>query len=534
MSILSFDIGTTGVKTCLYDISEEGVLLLDTAYSSYPIYFLPGGGAEQDPHEWWKALCETSREIAKSQGEKIKDLEGISFCSQMQSLVLVDEKGLPIRRAMSYMDQRASEIKSKVNGRRPKIAGVEVSLLLKSLYHTGVVAASDKDPLWKYLWVKEYEPEVFKKIHKWLDVKEALIARMTGEFVMSEDSAFATLLMDKDSSHPHFSTSLLKTLKINPDHLPTIVKSIDEVGTLTEEAAKELGLPQGVKVFAGGGDASLVSLGAGTVFPGEAHVYMGTSGWSSVITDKRTVDTKHMMASVVGVQPGLFNYFAELETAGKCLEWVKDHLALDEINIYLKQENIADDPTTRYENLYEYLSEVIETIPAGSGGVIFLPWLHGNRCPFEDAYAKGSFFNIGLETGKTELIRSVIEGVCYHLRWFFDVIKEKLPVHGTIRFVGGGALSDTTAQILADVLKHPIEVTKNPQNVGALGASYLAACGLGIFKDLKYAARFTPVEKRFEPNPSNFEVHDKNFEVFKEFYPKNKKLFHLLNKKEAQ
>ena len=156
--------------------------------------------------------------------------------------------------------------------------------------------------------------------------------------------------------------------------------------------------------------------GAGAVELGDTHVYSGTSGWVSTVVDKSVVDASAMIAAVVGADPGKFNYFAELETAGKCLEWVKDHLALDEINIYLKKEDVAASYETEYTSLYDYMTEIISQVPAGSNGVIFTPWLHGNRCPFEDPNSRGMFFNLSLETGKSDMIRAVVEGVCYHLR----------------------------------------------------------------------------------------------------------------------
>jgi hypothetical protein len=158
--------------------------------------------------------------------------------------------------------------------------------------------------------------------------------------------------------------------------------------------------------FGGGGDASLIGVGAGAVKEGSTHIYLGTSGWVSTVVRKQTLDLENMIASIIGVHPEYFNYFAELETAGKCLEWGRDHLALDEINIYL-QDKDAKTPETVKMILYDYMMQAIKQVPAGSNGVIFTPWLHGNRCPFEDPNARGMFFNISIETGKTELIHAV-------------------------------------------------------------------------------------------------------------------------------
>ncbi|MGN1195707.1 MAG: FGGY family carbohydrate kinase, partial [Acutalibacteraceae bacterium] len=198
---LAYDIGTTGVKTCLFKI-EDGIELVAAAVEGYKLYVLPDGGAEQDPNEWWSAMCSTTKKLLDESKIDPAVIDGISFCSQMQGLVLVDKDGLPVRRAMSYMDQRARKQLKENMAYGVQIAGANVPKLLKSLQITGAVAASVKDPVYKYLWVRDNEPENFKKVHKWLDVKEALIARMTGEFIMTEDSAFASLLYDiRDGKH---------------------------------------------------------------------------------------------------------------------------------------------------------------------------------------------------------------------------------------------------------------------------------------------------------------------------------------------
>ncbi len=523
---LAYDIGTTGVKTCLFEIGETIKPLAD-AIEGYELYILPGGGAEQDPDEWWDAMCKTTKEVFSKTDIKPEQVDGISFCSQAQGLVLVDEKGMHVRRAMSYMDQRAVEERKKLMAHGIQIAGASIPKLLLSLAKTGAVAASVKDPVYKYNWVKNHEPEVFAKVHKWLDVKEAMIARMTGEFVMTEDSAFATLLYDLKKKD--WCPEVYKMLKVEEKHLAKIIKCTDKVGGLTEKAAAELGLAPGTMVFGGGMDASLIGVGAGSVKDKDTHVYMGTSGWVSTVVDKSIVDASAMIASTVGAAPELYNYFAELETAGKCLEWVKDHLALDEIGIYLKKTDVAEDMETKYTNLYQYLSNVIEGVPAGSDGVIFTPWLHGNRCPFEDPNSRGMFFNLSIETGKSEMIRAVVEGVCMHMRWMLETEEKKTKTSDVIRFVGGGALNDSTSQILADCTGKIVETVPSPQNVGSVGAAVVVAVGLGVIDSVVDAGKLIKSDKTFTPNPANKAVYDKNFAVYKEMYKANKNIFKMLN-----
>ncbi len=523
---ITYDIGTTGVKTCIFELGDT-IKLVSAASEGYKLYVFPDGGAEQDPQEWWDAMCSTTKKVLDKCDVDTKDICGISFCSQMQGIVLVDKDGKPVRRAMSYMDQRARKELKEGIAYGPQIAGAFIPKLLKSLMITGAVAASVKDPVWKYKWVEKNEPENFKKVHKWLDVKEYFITRMTGEFCMTHDSAFATLLYDIKKHE--FSKSMCKMLGVNFDHLPEIKKSAEKVGELLEQPAKELGLMPGTAVFGGGGDASLIGVGAGSVGLGDTHIYSGTSGWVSTVVDKSIVDASAMIAAVVGAEEGRYNYFGELETAGKCLEWVKDHLALDEIGIYLEKKNITDGYEAKYTSLYDYMTDAVKDVPAGAGGVIFTPWLHGNRCPFEDPNARGMFFNISLETGKSEMIRAVLEGVCYHLRWFLETEEKKVKSSEKVRFVGGGALSDLTCQILADCLGKVVETVDTPQNVGAMGAAVLIAVGLGQCKSIEDAKSLIPVSKTFEPNMENKKAYDKYYEVYKNLYKSNKGNFAKLN-----
>ncbi len=523
---LAYDIGTTGVKTCLFEIGDQ-IKLLSDANEGYELYILPDGGAEQDPNEWWDAMRKTTAAVFSKTNVKPEQVDGISFCSQAQGLVLVDKDGLPVRRAMSYMDQRAREERKQLMAHGIQIAGASIPKLLISLAKTGAVAASVKDPVFKYNWVKNNESDNFEKVHKWLDVKEALIARMTGKFIMTEDSAFGTLLYDIHKKC--WSQEVCKILHVDMRHLAKIVKSTDAVGGLTKQAAEELGLKEGTLVYGGGMDASLIRVGAGAVNKHETHVYMGTSGWVSTVVDKSIVDASAMIAAVVGARPGYYNYFAELETAGKCLEWVKNHLALDEIGIYLKKTDVAEDMESKFTNLYQYLSSVIEQVPAGSNGVLFTPWLHGNRCPFEDPNVRGMFYNLSIETGKSEMIRAVVEGVCMHMRWMLETHEKKTKTSNVIRFVGGGALNDSTSQILADCTGRVVETVANPQNVGAVGAAVVVAVGLGVIDSIAEANKLIDAEKRFEPNKANKPIYDKMFAAYKEIYAANKKIFKMLN-----
>jgi len=503
MHVLAYDIGTTGVKTCVFRVGDT-IELLAGAGGGYPLHVLPGGGAEQDPEDWWSAMAATTRQALAEANVKPEEIGGISFCSQMQGLVLVDEEGLPLRRAMSYMDQRAVAQHKAGMAFGPQVAGANVLRLLKSLKITGAAALSVKDPVWKYKWVEANEPEIFAKVHKWLDVKEALIARMTGRCVMTTDSAFAALLYDIHKKC--WSKEIAGMLGVRMEHLAEIVPCQAQVGILRARQAEALGLVPGIPVFGGGGDASLVGVGAGAVESGDTHVYCGTSGWVSTVVGKSMVDAAANIAAIVGAQEGLYNYFAEQETAGKCVEWAKDALDIDS---------------------YGALMALAGEVPVSAGGVLFAPWLHGNRCPFEDPAARGMFFGLSLETGRAELLRAVIEGVVYHLRWMLETQDKKTTTSRVIRFVGGSARHDFVCQMLADCTGRAVETVASPQNAGSVGAAALAAVGMGIIPSLREVKGLIPAAKTYTPDAAKKVEYDRHYNVYKGLYKANKKMFGL-------
>ena len=527
--ILAYDIGTTGVKTCLFEV-DRSISLVASASRSYPLYILDNGGAEQDTEDWWRGMAESTREIFSSSDFDPEMVAGISFCSQMQGLVLVDRDGNALRRPMSYMDQRATEEIKKGISNGIQVAGANVTKLIPSLRITGAVAGSVKDPVWKYKWVESNEPDVFSRVYKWLDVKDYLILRCTGNFTMTDDSAFGTMLYDIRPEYRCWSKEMCEMLGVRKEHLPDIIKATDIAGYLTAQSAAELGLAEGTPVYGGGGDASLIGVGAGSVKTGDTHIYSGTSGWVITVTDKQLVDVTAMIAAIVGADHSKYNYFAEMETAGKCLEWVRDHLARDEIGVYIHKEGIPSDYEEQSTSLYSYMTDVIRDVPPGSGGLIFTPWLHGNRCPFEDPAAKGMFFGIGLDTGKTEMIHAVLEGVFYHLRWMLECQDRRIKTSKVIRFVGGGALSPVSCQMLADITGRIIETVDSPQNVGSAGACAITAIGLGLIPDIESVKEFIPATAVYKPDKAKHKAYTPYYRTFKKLYSANKLLFRQLSK----
>ena len=524
--VLTYDLGTTGCKTCLYRLDQR-IELLASALAEYPLHVTEEGGAEQDAEDWWNALCTSTRKVLANTAVAPAMIQGMAFCCQMQGSILVDDQGQVLRRPMIYMDGRATkQMRERLCRGLFRISGMNAWTLLKTLRIAGGIAATPKDPLWKYHWVRENEPEIFSKVHQWLDVKDYLLFRCTGKYGMTQDSAHVTFIYDTRPGKEKWHKGLCRTFGVDMAHLPPVVRATDVVGHLTAKAAGELGLAPGIPLFGGGGDVSMAAVGSGCLHPFDTHIYVGTSGWVSSNVASRHVDITNFMAAIMGSIPGRYNFVGEQETSGLCMNWVRDHLALDEIGVYLAGKT---DPAEQIDELYALLNRVVDETRPGSGNLIFTPWLHGNRAPREDAYVRGMFFNIGINTGKRQMIRAVLEGVAYHKRWILEAMEKNIPWQESVCFVGGGAKSEVWCQIMADVLGREIRTVKSPQDIGTVGAAVVCAVGLKKIPCFEDAKTMIPMGKNYYPRVENRAVYDRNFGVFKNLYKANKKMFRELN-----
>lgn len=510
MKVIAYDVGTTGLKTCLFDISAgDGIHYVDGDTDQYGLRVLPNGGVEQDPEEWWEALARSTGRLLAKTGVPKEEIRGISFSSQMQSVVMVDEAGRALRPSMSYLDTRAEQQFARYMATGLQIEGMSIVKILRFIKATGSLSASVKDPVWKYHWVRDKEPEIFKKAYKWLDAKEYLTCRATGNMTATYDNAGLTFLYDVKKRC--WSKDVCRMLDVDMDHLPGLCASTDTVGGLRADAAAELGLATDTPVFAGGGDVSLCQLGTGCTDVGDVNVYSGTSGWVCTTVDKLVLDIENKAGSIVGADPSVYNFITECETTGKCMDWAKERLERTGMS---------------YDELFDYIRET----PAGSNGVIFTPWLHGSRCPFEDPYARGIFFNISIDNRGSDMIKSVIEGVCLHMRWLLDVTEKNFKTGPAVRFAGGSAISSMVCQMLADILNKEVERVENPRNVGAMGAAALMAVSMGVIASIRDIKKIISVEARYMPNPVNTAFYDKIYPVFKKLYGNNRNLFADLNR----
>ena len=518
---LSFDVGTSGVKACLVSIEYDKLhpemselKILASENARYPLYIGENGVMEQDAEEIYDAIAQTSREIVVKTGVDPKDISAICFCGCLIGSVPVDKNGKPLCRAFSFLDSRGKAILEEESKKPLTFKGIPINKMLRGLKTALLVPASSKDFIWRIKWLERYAPELQSKLFKWLNYKEYFVFRATGRFVMTEDTAFSTGLFDSRNGRKCFDRKLCNMYGIDPDVFPELVQSADIVGKLTDPAANELGLCPGIPVVAGGNDTSIVSVGAGTVNPGDVNVYTGTCGWVSTVTQKRKVDVSCYMATITGVQTDSRNMYGQMETAGKALSWAR--------------KIIYDDETGN-----DIMSEEVENVLPGSEGVFFTPWLAGSRAPFSDDEIGAMFYNMHADTTKAVLARAAMEGVCFQLRWLYECQMRSLKTESTnIRLCGGAGGTPVFCQILSDIFGKVIEVPAFPSDCGVVGLSCLSAIATGVlgsFDDIRNVVR---ADKIYTPNEDTHKRYDRLFAIYKEIYNANKKILHDLNETE--
>ena len=518
--VITHDNGTSGTKTCLISVSDKIEILASKMTEHGVIY--PEGiphAAEQDPKEWWRAVCEGTKAVLAQSNIKPDQIEGISFSTQTQCALFVDKEGNPLDNPYIWIDGRAVKEFEVLRDGLIKVAGYDVFKMLQFVKVTGGGPGSAKDQMWKYQWFKKNKPELYKKVYKMLDVKDYLVFRCTGKMLCSKDTAHILWLYDTRPGKMEWHEGICKRYGINIDHLPEVKDSTDIAGELLPEPAKEMGLNPGTPVIMGGTDSSCIPVGSGAVQLNDTHIYVGTSGWIITIADKRITNLEDYEGGVLGAIPGTYNYIGIMETCGACLAWAKDHLADLEV-AQAEEKGISP---------FVLLDDMASQSPPGANGLIFTPWLYGNRAPREDTRVRGSFFNLSIQNGRRDMFRSILEGVALHMRWMregFD--KKNVPITEPVRFVGGGANSSVWCQIIADVLGVKIQPVKYTQDGGAIGAGLIAAVGLGK-TNFDEGKALVPVGKIYEPNLENKDIYDKIYKVFKKIYKKNKSLYHKLN-----
>jgi xylulokinase len=518
--ILAIDLGTSGPKVALVSVRGEVVA---SATAETPLLLRPGGGAEQRPDDWWAAVVQATRQVLAERAVPVEAVAAVSCTSQYSTTVAVAKDGRPLMNAISWMDTRGARHVREVTGGLLKVQGYGLAKLLTWIRLTGgIPTRSGKDSIAHILYIKRELPEVYRATYQFLEPKDYLNLRLTGRYAATYDSINLHWLTDnRDITRIAYHDRLLAWTGVDRAKLPELCHATDILGPLIPEAAAELELPAGIPVVGGTTDSQSAAIGSGAVKDYEAHLYVGTSSWLSCYVPFKKTDLFHNMASLPSAIPGRYYVANEQECAGVCLTFLRD-------NLVYPADELA--PGAAPADAYRTFDRVARQVPAGSNGVIFTPWLYGERTPVDDHAVRGGFFNLSLQTQRAQLVRAVFEGVAYNSRWLLGCVERFCGRRfDWLNLIGGGAQADVWCQIFADVLDRTVRQVKDPRQANTRGAGLVGAVALGgvTFAEVGQAV---DIARTYQPNPAHRRVYDDLFREFRNLYHNNRRTYARLNR----
>jgi xylulokinase len=517
--ILAVDLGTSGMKVALITVSGRVV-----GWEAEPLQLIitPDGGAEQSPEEWWQAFLAAAGRLLKRESSAAAEVIALCCSTQGEGTVAVDRDGNAIGNAILWMDMRgASHLQKQLNG-WINMGGAGLSKIFRFVRLTGgMPSMTGKDPSAHMLLIRDAMPDIYARTYKFLNVLDYMNLRLTGEFVATYDSILTSWVTDnRDPDKIRYEASLIRALGIDREKLPEIVPCTKVIGDLRSEVAAALGLSRKVKVVAGAIDNTAAAIGAGAVEDYVAHLYVGTSSWIAAHVPFKKTDLTSSLASIPCAVPGRYLLTALQATAGGNLTFLRDNI------IYHKDELLqeADVP-----DIFKVLDQIADRVPAGANGVMYTPWIWGERAPVEDRTLRAGLYNLSLNNTREDIIRAFLEGIAFNTRWLLAPVEKFLarPVDA-IHIVGGGAQSNVWCQIFADVMNLEIKQVTDPIYANARGAAWIAAVGVGEiqFGDIPRLVQF---KQTYTPRSQNRLLYDEKFRIFQQIYRQMKGVYRRLN-----
>ena len=498
--LLGIDIGTSGTKTLLIDESGK---VLASATDTYPLNTPKPLWAEQDPADWWRGTISSIRTVLSTSGVNPAEIKGIGLTGQMHGAVFLDERHQVLRPSILWCDQRTGAecewITSTIG--RDKVVELTSNPVL-----TGFTAG-------KIVWLRNNEPEVYAKVRKVLLPKDYIRFRLTGEFATEVSDASGTSLFNVTKRR--WADEMLDGAGIPRDWMPKAYESPEITGRITEETAGLTGLKAGTPVVGGGGDQAAGAVGNGVVETGIISSTVGTSGVVFAFADKPVVDPGLRVHTFCHAVPGKWHVMGVMLSAGGSLRWYRDTFAQAEM----------EQAKSSGGEVYDILSDQVAGVEPGCEGLIFLPYLTGERTPYPDPNARGVFFGITLRHDKPHFVRAVYEGVAYGLRDSFEILGEMQVPITQVRASGGGARSAIWRQIQADITGRE-HVLINVDEGPAFGAALLASVGTGVYPSVEAACRSTiEVVSSTQPDIARKALYDRYYTVYRALYPALKDQF---------
>jgi xylulokinase len=517
--ILAIDLGTSGPKVAI--VSRQGAILAD-AFEPVPLQLLPGDGAEQSPVDWWAAIVAATRRLLAQGVAHADAIAAICCTGQWSGTVAVDQNGRALMNAVIWMDSRGARYIKRTIGGLVTFAGYSPGKLATWLRLTGgVPGQAGKDSIAHILFIKHERPDIYRSTYKFLEPKDYLNLRLTGRFAATYDSITLHWVTDnRRIDRVVYDGRLLALAGIERSKLPDLCRATDLLGPIRPEVAAELGLSPHSQVIAGTPDIQSAAIGSGAVPDYAAQLYIGTSSWLVCHVPFKKTDLLHNMASLPSPVTGRYLLTNEQETAGACLTFLRDRLLFPD-------DALGSCPAP--PDVYTRFDRLAADAPAGSGGLIFTPWLYGERTPVEDHTVRGAFYNLSLDTTRAQMVRAVLEGVAYNSRWLLGAVEHFAGRRfDTITIAGGGARSELWCQVHADVLGRPIRQARDPIQVNLRGAAFLALVALGQIRFADVPA-LVPIAATYTPDPTHRAVYDRLFRAFVDVYRRNRGIYARLN-----
>ena len=488
--LLGVDIGTSACKVAVFNKQGE---VIASGNGGYQVYYPHPGWAEQNPDEWWSAVCSAIGDVLKKGNVKPEEIKGIGVDGQSWSAIPIDKDGNVLTNTPIWMDTRAQSICDRLN----------VEIGADNIFQ---VAGNSMQPSYstaKILWYKENMPEVYANTYKILQSNAFIVYRFTG--ICSQDKSQGYGLHCFDMRTGTWNMEMCKKLGIPESFLSDIYECSEIVGGVSEKAAKETGLLEGTPVVAGALDAACGTLGAGVIHPGETQEQGGQAGGMSICMDAYKADPRLILG--YHVVPGQWLLQGGTTGGGGVMRWFEREFADYE-------RSVAGEKGSSLNQL----NEIAERVAPGSDGVVFLPYMSGERSPIWNPNAKGVFYGLDFAKTKGHMVRACMEGVALSLKHNLEVAKEAGADVEVLRAMGGSANSLLWTQIKSDITGKPI-VVPSSDTATTLGAAILAGVGVGMYQDYDEAIRLTVKEtRRHEPNPENRDVYEKTYKTYLNLY----------------
>jgi xylulokinase len=531
--ILAIDHGNGGPKVAVVSLEGE---LRSVAVRPVHVYIGLDGAATQDPVEWWTELREAAREAIAGADADRDELHAVAITGQWASSVPVGADGEPVGDVLLWSDTRARDLVREVIGGPLNISGFAPQKVLPFLRITGgAPTPSGADPTGHSLLLQARLPEVYARTAVILEPVDYLGLRFTGRAAATPASMIGSWLTDNRLGAPlGYVDSLVARTRRDPARLPELLAPGAVLGPLLPDVAAELGVAPGAPVVCGIPDLHAAIVGSGAVAPYETHIAVSTTSWFGARVPFKRTDILHQIATVPGLDPAYPVVANNQETGGACLHWLREQIVAPPDGLLGGGSGIgasgaaAEAPSPSFDDLLR----LAESAPAGCEGLLFMPWLNGERSPVEDKIARAGWLNLSLRTDRAMLVRSVLEGVAYNSRWLFDAYEKflKRPVP-RVRILGGGAQSALWCQIYADVLGRPVEQVADPRHAQLRGVALWARICLGELT-LDEVPALVPAAATFTPSPDTG-AYAARYAEYRKLYGKLKGLYHRLNARHA-